>query len=63
MKFDKTKDKAVATRDAECYRKFLAGNKTLYTQAFWEKAPLDRVNGSGDEREATQYSKAEDTRN
>lgn len=39
MKFEKTKEKSMETKDAESYRKFLAGNKTLYTQAFWENGP------------------------
>lgn len=46
MKFEKTKDNDVTTRDAACYRKFLAGNKTLFTQAFWENGPRRRENNS-----------------
>lgn len=48
MKFDKSKDQDVATRDAECYRKFLAGNRTLFTQAFWDNGPRSSVESAED---------------
>lgn len=39
MKFEHTRDKGDPSRDSECYRRFLAGEKTLYTKAFWENGP------------------------
>ena len=39
MKFDKSKETEEVSKDAACLRKFLAGNKTLYTKAFWENGP------------------------
>lgn len=31
-------DEIVGTRDEVCLRKFLAGNKVAFAQAFWENA-------------------------
>lgn len=39
MKFERTRDKEDPSLDSACYRKFLAGNKTLYAKAFWENGP------------------------
>lgn len=45
MKFEHKKAKAEPSRDTACYRKFLAGNKTAYAQAFWENGPRRDVKG------------------
>jgi len=54
MKFEKTKDKDLESRDASCLRRFLAGDRTLFTRAFWENGPRGRVkstsNGRGDNK-------------
>ncbi|MDQ8198810.1 hypothetical protein QEH56_11650 [Pelagicoccus enzymogenes] len=38
MKFANPNEEIAAARDQECLRKFLAGNKTAFAQAFWENA-------------------------
>ena len=39
MKFERIKERDDTSKDDHSYRKFLAGNKTLYAQAFWENRP------------------------
>lgn len=43
MKFEQSKDKGDPSVDSACYRKFLAGSRTLYTKAFWENGPRRSV--------------------
>ena len=63
MKFERTKGKAVDTRDAESYRKFLAGNKTFFTQAFWENGPRRPETTEAEIAPASAASGADATRN
>lgn len=39
MKFDNERAKETAKRDEASYRKFLAGSKVSFSQAFWENGP------------------------
>ena len=39
MKFEHTREKEASAPNAASYRKFLAGNRTMFTKAFWENGP------------------------
>lgn len=63
MKFERSKNKETAAQNTECYRKFLAGNKTLYTKAFWENGPRRGDETSVSSETTASESKVEPSRN
>lgn len=48
MNSDRSSPNDVVARDVESYRKFLAGGKTLFAQAFWETSAPRRGEDSDD---------------
>lgn len=63
MKFEHTKENEDETRDTECFRKFLAGNKTLYTKAFWDNGPRRREQAAKSKAAAAAAAQAAVSRN
>ena len=63
MKFESPPEELASTRDEDCLRKFLAGNKIVFAQAFWENGPLKRKDLSPAKVESPLVRGFEDKRN
>lgn len=63
MKFECPHEEVAGLRDEECLRKFLAGTKTAFAQAFWENGPRKKPEPESSKTESPVVSGYEDRRN
>ncbi|MBK1877757.1 hypothetical protein [Pelagicoccus mobilis] len=63
MKFESPHQPIAGTRNEECLRKFLSGNKIAFAQAFWENGPRKRPESEGSKVKSPLVPGFEDSRN